>query len=116
MTELSVIQKTHDLIKWYVPFLEKLPRTYKFTVGERIIHHLYELLEGLIEAKYSHKKTDILRKLNIKLDIVRHQTQLLQEFNLISLDNYQHVNKLINEVGTELGGWIKQQLKFKSQD
>jgi hypothetical protein len=53
MTELSVIQKTHDLIKWYVPFLEKLPRTYKFTVGERIIHHLYELLEGLVNNVYT---------------------------------------------------------------
>lgn len=116
MKELSVIQKTHDLIKWYVPVLEKLPRTYKFTLGERMIHHLYELLEGLIEAKYSSKKNDILKKLNIKLDVVRHETQLLIEFNLISLDRYQHANKMINEVGTELGGWIKQQVKVKSQD
>jgi hypothetical protein len=37
MKELSVIQKTHDLIKWYVPILERLPRTYKFTVGNKMI-------------------------------------------------------------------------------
>jgi hypothetical protein len=46
-----------------------------------MIHHLYELLEGLIEAKYSDKKTEILRKLNTKLDIIRHETLLLVEFN-----------------------------------
>lgn len=111
MKELSVIQKTHDLIKWYVPILEKLPRTYKFTIGEKMINHLYELLEGLIEAKYANRKLESLKKLNVKLDIIRHQTQLLLDFELISLKRYQYVNQLINEVGTELGGWIKQQAK-----
>ncbi|MGK7940169.1 MAG: diversity-generating retroelement protein Avd [Crocosphaera sp.] len=111
MKELSVIQKTHDLIKWYIPILEKLPRTYKFTLGEKMSNHLYDLLEGLIQAKYAHRKIEILKKLNIKLDIIRHQTQLLLEFELISLKRYKYVNQLINEVGTELGGWIKQQNK-----
>ena len=30
MSELPVIQKTYDLIKWYVPILNRLPRDHKF--------------------------------------------------------------------------------------
>ncbi len=28
--ELPIIQRTYDLIQWYVPLLNKLPRNYKF--------------------------------------------------------------------------------------
>jgi hypothetical protein len=47
MKELSVIQKTYDCIKWYVPIIERLPKIHKFTLGDRIINQLYDLLEGL---------------------------------------------------------------------
>ncbi|MCL1472927.1 four helix bundle protein [Argonema antarcticum A004/B2] len=29
MNELAIIQKTYDLIKWYVPILNRLPRDHK---------------------------------------------------------------------------------------
>ena len=29
MNELPIIQKTHDLIQWYVPILNRLPRDHK---------------------------------------------------------------------------------------
>ncbi len=37
MEELPIIQKTYDLIKWYVPILHRLPKTHKFTLGVSII-------------------------------------------------------------------------------
>nr|WP_242051205.1 nucleotidyltransferase domain-containing protein [Nostoc spongiaeforme] len=32
-----LIQKTHDLIKWYAPILKRLHRTHKLLLGNRII-------------------------------------------------------------------------------
>ncbi len=58
MNELPIIQKTYDLIKYYVPILNRLPRDHKFILGDRIITGLYDLLEGLINAKYSKEKLD----------------------------------------------------------
>jgi hypothetical protein len=77
MSELSIIQKTYDLIKWYVPILNRLPRNHKFFLGDRIIVRLYDILENLIQAKYATEKLTILEPLNISLDILRHQTRLL---------------------------------------
>ncbi|GAA6617900.1 hypothetical protein [Scytonema sp. NUACC26] len=34
MEELPIIQKTYDLIKWYVPILNRLPKTHKFILGD----------------------------------------------------------------------------------
>jgi hypothetical protein len=35
-TELSVIRKTYDLVKWSCEHTSKFPRNYRFVLGERI--------------------------------------------------------------------------------
>lgn len=107
--ELSVIQKTYDAIKWYIPIIERLPKLHKFTLGDRIIGRLYDLLEGLVNARYAKKKLTKLENLNISLDILRYQTRLLLDFKLISLKRYQYAGQLINAIGVEIGTWIKKQ-------
>jgi 23S rRNA-intervening sequence protein len=111
MSDLPIIQKTYDLIKWYVPILNRLPRSHKFALGDRVIAELYTLLEGLIKARYSPDKLNQLKSMNTQLDILRHQTRLLLDFELIKAERYEYAAKLLNEVGIDLGGWIKQQAK-----
>ena len=53
MNELPIIQKTYDLIKWYIPILNRLPRNHRFALGDRMSDNLYDLLEGLIRARYA---------------------------------------------------------------
>lgn len=109
MEDLPVIQKTYDLIKWYIPILNRLPKSHKYGLGDRIVNQLYNLLEGLIRAKYSSDKLTLLESLNAELTIIRYQTRLLHDFQLIAVNRYEFVSQQIHEIGTELGGWIKQQ-------
>lgn len=109
MNELPIIQKTYDLIRWYAPILNRLPRQHKFSQGDRIIGQLYDLLEGLIAARYTSDRRAILPKLNIQLEILRYQTHLLLDFQLIDLRRYENASKMINDIGQDLGGWIKEQ-------
>jgi hypothetical protein len=109
MNNLPIIQKTYDLIKWYVPILNRLPRSHRFNLGNRLITGLYEFLEELISARYAKEKLARLEALNPKLDILRHQTRLLLDFELMEANRYAYAGKQMNEIGTELGGWIKQQ-------
>jgi hypothetical protein len=108
-TELPIIQKTYDLILWCVPVINRLPRDFKFTLGERITTGLYDLLDDLIIARYSSKKLARLEAINTRLDRIRFQTRLLRDFKLIDARRYAHASKLINAVGADLGSWIKQQ-------
>jgi len=109
MSELPIIQKTYDLIKWYVPILNRLPRHHKFLLGDRMIANLYDLLEQLLKARYERDKLHRLEALNSQLDVLRYQTRLLVDFELISVQRYEYVSGLLNGVGVELGGWIKTQ-------
>jgi hypothetical protein len=107
--ELSIIQKSYDLIKWYVPILNRLPRSHRFILGDRMIGGLYDFLEGLLEARFSSEQVSKLQRLNTKLDVLRYQTRLLHDFDLISGERYEYISKLFKEIGQELGAWTKKQ-------
>ena len=112
MRELPIIQKTYDLIRWYIPILNRLPKDHRFALGERIVNNLYDLLEELIQARYAkNDKLTRLQSINTQLDILRYQTRLLYDFELISAQRYKYINQQFNKIGSDLGGWIKQQQK-----
>jgi hypothetical protein len=92
-----------------VPILHRLTREHKFTLGERTIGSLYDLLGGLILARYAPDKRTILTGLNTQLDILRYQSRLLIDFRLIDQDRYARATNLMTDIGKDLGGWTKQQ-------
>ena len=51
MDDLPIIPKNYDLVKWYVPILNRLPRDHKFGLGDRMVSGLYYFLEALILAR-----------------------------------------------------------------
>lgn len=74
-----------------------------------MINQLYGLMENLIRARYQRQKLPLLETINCDLDILRQQTRLLLDFELISTERFQYVGKLIDGIGADLGGWIRQQ-------
>jgi hypothetical protein len=108
-TDLPIIQKAYDLIKWYIPIINRLPREHKHVLGERLSQNLYDLLDSLIIARYAREKIQILTSLNSKIDVLRYQSRLLLDFGLMDDQRFAHTTKLITGIGQELGGWLKQQ-------
>jgi hypothetical protein len=107
--ELPIIQKTYDLIQWYVPILNRLPRDHKFGLGDRMIVTLYDLLEALVTARYVPQKLPILQPLSSKLDLLQYQTRLLLDFQLMEVQRYEYASRLIDDLGRQLTGWVGQQ-------
>ena len=109
--ELPIIQASIDLIRWFIPLLNRLPRQHKFGLGDRMVDGLYELVDGLVMARYSRPgaKLELLEPLAGRIDLLQIQTRLLQDFQLIDLGRYEHASRLIGEVSRQLTGWINQQ-------
>jgi 23S rRNA-intervening sequence protein len=107
--ELPIVQKTYDLIKWYVPILNRLPRDHKFGLGDRMIAVLYDLLEGFVTARYASNKLAVLQPLSGKLDILQYHTRLLLDFQLVEIQRYEYASRLLDELGRQLTGWLGQQ-------
>ena len=109
--ELPIIQKTYDLVLWYVPILNRLPRDHRFMLGDRMIHGLYEVLELLAQAQFAQTKISLLQAANPKIAVLRYQTRLLLDFHLINERRYEFAAKQLNSIGMDLGSWIKQRRK-----
>ena len=105
--EVDAITKLYDFLLWIIPKLEKFPRSQKFLLGDRIEIVLLDVLDLLIEAAYSKKKSTLLRSANLKLEKLRYLIRLSKDLKLLSLKNYELCARSIDAIGTSIGGWLK---------
>ncbi len=105
----QIIAKMYDLLLYLVPQVSKFPRSQRYLLGERLELACFDVLELLIEAAYSREKTPLLHRANVTLEKARYYVRLCKDLKLVSLHRYEVVSKMLNDVGVQLGGWIKQQ-------
>jgi hypothetical protein len=103
--ELAVITRTYDLVAWSCPHLSKFPRSYRFILGERIERRLYDLLELLIQARYTRKRQELLRQANLNLEVLRYQLRLAHALRCLRTNSYGHATRELNAIGRMVGGW-----------
>jgi len=105
----QAVQSCHELLLWLIPQLDKFPRSRRFTLGERIEGGLLEVLELLVEAAYQRNKEASLRRANLQLEVVRHLWRLAHELKVMASRQYEHGAKLIDDLGRQIGGWLRSQ-------
>ena len=103
----QAVQRCHDLIVWLIPQLDHFPRARRFTLGDRLESRLLDILEDLVEAAYSRQKAGALTRANRRLEVVRHLWRIALELKTIPLKRYEYGIKLMDELGRQLGGWLK---------
>lgn len=107
--ELSIITSTYDFMKYIVPIASRFPKNHRYQIGERIENLVFDILELLIDAKFSRDKSNILISANIKLEKLRFFIRLVYDLKLIPIKRYGYISEQINNIGSQLGGWIKKQ-------
>lgn len=107
--ELPIFIKWMDFLKWLLSKTEKFPKKARFTFSERMNNLALDIVEHLVEARYSRTKTAHLREANLKLEKLRVLFRICCEQRYLSHEAYGYGVKKINEVGRMLGGWSKQQ-------
>ncbi|MEI6633921.1 MAG: diversity-generating retroelement protein Avd [Chlamydiota bacterium] len=105
--EIEVITRMYDFLLWLLPHVEKFPRSHKFTMGDRIENAGLDVLDLLLDAKYRSLKVDVLRRANLKLEQLRFLLRLSKDLRMLNVKSYLHGCRLLNEVGKQVGGWIK---------
>jgi hypothetical protein len=113
--ELPIIEICLDLIRWFVPLLNRLPRQHKFGLGDRLTSNLYQLLEQLVQARYAQAKLPILEPLKAQIVVIQLQIRLLHQFDAIELHRYEHASRLITEIAKQHSGWLLQQRRQAPQ-
>jgi hypothetical protein len=111
--DLDIITKTYDLIQWTLNHTAKFSRAHRFSLGTRIEGRLYDLLDDLIEAKFTRDKAEILRRAALRTEQIRYQFRLAKDLHLLPLKSHHHALSLLEEIGRQLGAWRR---KIQSRD
>ena len=105
--EIEVLPKVYDFTLYFSKKYTNYPKKYKFTLGERINVHLFDLLEHIIEAKYTIKKKRFLFSANMSLEKLRFMIRISKDLECITAKEFEHMARSINEIGGMIGGWLK---------
>jgi hypothetical protein len=103
----QAVQACHELMRWFIPQLDKFPRLRRFTLGERLEQVLLDVLELLLEAAYTRAKQPALQRANLRLETARHLWRLAHELEVISTKRYAHGAGLMDNLGKQVGGWLR---------
>jgi hypothetical protein len=102
-----VVDKTYDLLLWLLPKVEKFPRGFRFSVGDRTVEVALDLLLALVEAAFSTEKAQPLGAASRHTNALRYLVRLAKDLRLLSLDSYGFAAEHIDEIGRMIGGWDK---------
>ena len=102
-----VVGKTYDFALWLLPKVEKFPRSFRFSVGERLVSTILDLLVLLVEASYASEKAGALENAVKKANGLRYLLRLSKDLRLLSLDSYKFASGRLEEISRMVGGWQK---------
>ena len=109
MKEIEILPLLYDLILWFSPKISLFSKKYKYTIGDRITNIQLDILENIIEAKYTSgkKKSHFLRKTNLNIEKLRFLVRLSKDLECITISQYEYAAEKINDIGKMTGGWEK---------
>jgi hypothetical protein len=107
--ESPIFARTYDLLLWLIPQTLKFPREHRFTMAQRVQQAALDFHEGIIEAGLSdgRRRAECLAHADVDLAKLRFYLRLCKDLRLLSLGQFEHVSRMVVEIGRLLGGWRK---------
>ncbi len=117
-TLLPVLDRVKTVYKLWHEYHEKLSKTQKYSLGNKIDQIFIEIIEMISSAGFSSKSEKIpyIKVAIRKLDTINILIMVLWETKSIDNNKYMNLSELLIEIGRNLGGWYNQLLKQNSPD
>ena len=107
MKSSPIFTRTYDLLRWLIPQTVKFPRQQRFVLAEAVQRTVMQFQEDLIEAAYADQPLPALQRADVTLAKLRTYLQLCRDLELLAFNQYEHVARMVDEVGRLLGGWMR---------
>jgi hypothetical protein len=108
--EMVILTRTFDLLTWLMPHCERFPKAQRYLVVQRLGDAALNLQEALFHAnaQRGEQRLTHLRTADGYLTALRLYLRLAYGWAWLDAGQYEHVSKMIEEIGRLLGGWMKQ--------
>ena len=107
--EVPIFELTIELYKTLHMSRGKVPKQDRFTIWQKCENKVINIIESLLLASQMPKNQKLpqLDNASKELNILRVLIRLTKEVRTIDNKKYTQIEKIINEIGRMLGGWIK---------
>lgn len=103
-----LLARWYDHAKWLLERVDDFPKNQRFIFGTRIADEALGILELLVEAAYSRTKGELLRRANLRLEVLRWLMRMAHDRKILTGRQYEYSAEQITTCGKMLGGWRKQ--------
>jgi len=113
MRQSPIFVKTYDFLRWLLPLTTKFPKSQRFLLAERLgtaALDFYELLQQAASSDKPGSRTatlSLLGQADLLLQRQRFYVRLSKDLMFISMGQYEHAARHLDEIGRLLGGWMK---------
>ncbi len=105
MKQSPIFVKHYDLMAWLIPRTLAFPKSQRGVLARQIQTELFRIQEALVMAGTSADPKSALAAADRSLVCLRTYLRLCRDLQLLSLPQFEHVSRLVAEVGRLLGGW-----------
>ncbi len=107
--EMVIFTRTFDLLSWLLPVSNHFPRVHRHGFTARLLAATFDLQERLEEAnlRRGHERSEKLKQADEALARTKVYLRLAMRWGWLSRGQYEHVAKMVVEIGRLLGGWMK---------
>jgi hypothetical protein len=107
---MVIFTRTYDLLTWLLPQCEKFPRPQRLVVTKRMQDAALDFQEHIIAANVvgpGPERQRYLREADGALVRLRLYLRLAHRWKWLNDGQYEHVGRMVAELGRLLGGWLK---------
>lgn len=107
MKEAPIYPLTHDMLAWLVPHLETWPRPQRFFLARQVLESATQCYRCLLRARKvsGMDRRRALLDADVELETLRGLLRLAEERHYMSVGQYEHVSRMLADMGRQLGGW-----------
>jgi hypothetical protein len=107
--DIPIFKKAYDLYKTCYGYRADVPRQDKYAIWQRSEDAMIDVIENILLASQMKQaeKIPVLERVSVKLNLLRVFVRLMKETKIIDGKKYIALQGMIDEIGRQLGGWIK---------
>ena len=102
-----VVQRAYEFNLWLLRKVERFPRSFRFSVGDRLVARAFEVVEGLTAAAWARDKRASLERALSDINGLRILLRTATDLGLLKDNAPEFVATKLEEIGRMAGAWRK---------
>lgn len=102
---LTVFQATYELNLYFFKLSRGFPKDYKYGLAAEIRELTSELLDLIIIANNSQRKTLPLAKASLVIERIKYKCRMLKDLKVMRLNSYEHFSKQLIDISRQIEKW-----------